>query len=179
MALHQHDPTGLIAFDSKVRSYRPATSRTGALGGILHALDKLEAGSETDLAESFKQIREHCQRRGLVAVISDLYCDPEALMRSVQPLAWKGHDIMIFHVLDRAELSPDWDESVLLEDVESGQQLEVSPDYLRTTYRERIQAHLERVKQVTAGTGADHVLLTTDEPLDKALRRYLMFRKRA
>ncbi len=86
---------------------------------------------------------------------------------------------MIFQVLDRAELSPDWDESVLLEDVESGQQLEVSPDYLRTTYRERIQAHLERVKKVTAGTGADHVLLITDEPLDKALRRYLMFRKRA
>ncbi len=67
---------------------RPS-SRTGSLGGILHALDKLEAGSETDLAESFKQMREHCQRRGLVAVISDLYCDPEALMRAVQPLAWK------------------------------------------------------------------------------------------
>jgi uncharacterized protein (DUF58 family) len=177
MALHQHDPTGLIAFDSKVRSYRPASSRTGSLGSILHALDKLEAGSETDLFESFKGIREHCQRRGLVAVISDLYCDPEALMRSVQPLAWRGNDIMIFHVLDRAELAPDWDESVLLEDVESGQQLEVSPDYLRTTYRDRIQAHLERVKQVVAGTGADHVLLPTDEPLDKALRRYLMFRK--
>ncbi len=71
-----------------------------------------------------------------MAVISDLYCDPEALTRAVQPLAWKGHDIMIFQVLDRAELSPDWDESVLLEDLESGQQLEVSPDYLRTTYRD-------------------------------------------
>jgi uncharacterized protein (DUF58 family) len=179
MALHQHDPTGLIAFDSKVRSYRPASSRTGSLGGILHSLDKLEAGSETDLSESFKQIREHCQRRGLVAVISDLYCDPEALMRAVAPLAWKGHDIMIFQVLDRAELSPDWDESVLLEDVESGKQLEVSPDYLRGTYRERVQDHLERVKKVAAGNGADHVLLVTDEPLDKALRGYLMFRKRS
>jgi uncharacterized protein (DUF58 family) len=177
MALHQHDPTGLIAFDSKIRSYRPASSRTGSLRAILHELDKLQAGSQTDLSESFRQIREHCQRRGLVAVISDLYCDPEALTRAVQPLAWRGHDIMIFQIMDRAELAPDWDESVVLEDVESGQQLEVSPDYLRTTYRDRVQNHLERVKKVAAGSGAHHVLLPTDEPLDNALRRYLMFRK--
>jgi uncharacterized protein (DUF58 family) len=179
MALQQHDPTGLIAFDSKIRSYRPASSRTGSLGAILHSLDSLEAGSQTDLSESLRQLREHCQRRGLVAVISDLYCDPEALMRAVQPLAWRGHDIMIFQIMDRAELEPEWQESVLLEDVESGQQLEVSPDYLRTTYRERVAAHLKRVEQVAAGCGADHALLITDEPLDKALRRYLMFRKRA
>jgi len=179
MALHQHDPTGLIAFDSKIRSYRPASSRTGSLSAILHALDALEAGSQTDLSESFRQMREHCQRRGLVAVISDLYCDPEALTRAVQPLAWRGHDVMIFQVLDRAELAPDWDESVLLEDVESGQQLEVSPDYLRTTYRERVAEHLARMQKVAAGCGAQHALLVTDEPLDKALRRYMLFRQRS
>ena len=115
-----------------------ASSRSGSLTGILHALDALQPGSETDLSESLRQLREHCQRRGLVAVISDLYCDPEALTRAVQPLAWRGHDIMILQVLDRAELEPAWQESVLLEDVESGRELEVSPDYLRTTYRERI-----------------------------------------
>lgn len=178
MTLQQHDPTGLIAFDSKIRSYRPPSSRTGSLLAILHELDKLEAGSQTDLAQSFHQMHEHCQRRGLVAVISDLYCDPEALTRAVQPLAWRGHDIMIFQVLDRSELTPDWDESVLLEDVESGQQLEVSPDYLRTTYRDRFAAHLDRMKSAAARARADHALLVTDEPLDRALRRYLMFRQR-
>lgn len=179
MALQQHDPTGLVAFDSRIRSYRPASSRTGSLSAILHALDGLEAGSATDLTESFRQMREHCQRRGLVAVISDLYCDPEALTRAVQPLAWHGHDIMIFQVLDRAELEPAWDESVLLEDVESGRQLEVSPDYLRGPYRERIAAHLERVRQAAARCRADHAVLVTDEPLDRALRGYLMFRQRS
>src|SRR5688572_9827154 len=170
MAIHQHDPAGLIAFDSKTRSYRPPSSRTGSLTAILHALDKLDAGSETDLAASFRQMHEHMQRRGLVAVISDLYCDPEALTRAVQPFAWGGHDIMIFQILDRTELDPKWEESVLLEDVESGRQIEVSPDYMRTTYRERIGAHLEKMKQVAARSRADHVLLVTDEPLDKALR---------
>lgn len=178
MALQQHDPTGLIAFDSKVRSYRPPSSRTGSLTAILHELDRLEAGSETDLTASFHQMHEHMQRRGLVAVISDLYCDPEALTRAVQPFAWGGHDIMIFQVLDRSELDPKWEESVVLEDVESGRQIEVSPDYMRTTYRERINAHLDKMRQVAARSRADHVLLVTDEPLDNALRRYLMFRQR-
>jgi uncharacterized protein (DUF58 family) len=179
MALQQHDPVGLIAFDAQVRSYRPPSSRTGSLGAILHALDSLTPGSKTDLSESLHQLREHCQRRGLVVVISDLYCEPEALTRAVQPMAYRGHDIMIFQIMDRAELQPHWDESVLLEDVESGQQLEVSPDYLRTTYRERMQNHLEHMQKVAGKLGADHVLLASDEPLDKALRGYLMFRKRA
>ena len=179
MALHQHDPVGLIAFDSKVRSYRPPSSRTGSLGAILHGLDALTPGSKTDLSESLKQLREHCQRRGLVVVISDLYCEPEALTRAVQPLAYRGHDIMIFQIMDRAEMQPHWDESVLLEDVESGQSLEVSPDYLRTTYRDKLNAHLEHMKKVAGKLGADHVLLVSDEALDKALRGYLMFRKRA
>jgi uncharacterized protein (DUF58 family) len=179
MALQQHDPVGLIAFDSKVRSLRPPSSRTGALSTILHALDDLAPGSTTDLSESLRQLREHCQRRGLVAVISDLYCDPEALTRAVAPMAWRGHDILILQVLDRAELEPGWQESVVLQDVESGAQLEVSPEYLRTTYRERVQDHLEKVRRVAAGTGASHALLVTDEPLDKALRRYLQFRQRS
>jgi uncharacterized protein (DUF58 family) len=178
MALQQHDPTGLIAFDSKIRSYRPPSSRTGTLTALLHELDKLEAGSETDLAASFKQMHEHMQRRGMVAVISDLYCDPEALTRAVQPFAWGGHDIMIFQILDRTELDPKWEESVMLEDVESGRQIEVSPDYMRTTYRERINAHLDKMRKVAARSRADHVLLVTDEPLDKALRGYMMFRQR-
>jgi uncharacterized protein (DUF58 family) len=176
MALQQHDPTGLIAFDSKVRSYRPPSSRTGTLPAILHRLDDLEAGSATDLDASFHQLREHCQRRGLVAVISDLYCDPEALTRAVQPLAWGGHDIMIFQILDRSEIAPHWDESILLEDMESGTQIEVSPDYLRGTYRERFQEHLARIKDVAARHRADHIMLATDEPLDRGLREYLTFR---
>ena len=179
MALQQHDPVGLIAFDSKVRSYRPPSSRTGSLGAILHSLDGLTAGSRTDLTESLRQLREHCQRRGLVVVISDLYCEPEAITRAVQPLAWRGHDIMIFQIMDRAELDPSWDESVLFEDVESGQTLEVSPDYLRTTYKERLQAHIEHMNKVAGRLGADHLLLASDEPLDRALRGYFMFRKRA
>ena len=88
---------------------------------MIHTIDAVTAGGGTNLEECFRSFGEHLKRRGLVAVISDLYCDPAAMSKAVQPLAYHGHDIMIFQLLDPRELQPDWRESVLLEDVETQQ----------------------------------------------------------
>jgi uncharacterized protein (DUF58 family) len=178
LATRQHDPVGLIVFDDTVRHYRPPSSRAGSLQGVLHALDTATPGQRTDLEGCFQKFREHMSRRGLVAVISDLYCDPIAMTRAVQPLAYHGHDIVFFQVLDPGELQPQWRDSVLLEDMESGQTMEVSPEYMDGVYRDRLQNHLQGVRNAAASVGAELVLARTDEPLDDALRRYLMFRQR-
>jgi uncharacterized protein (DUF58 family) len=178
LATRQHDPVGLIVFDDRVRLHRPPSGRAGNLQGVLHALDAMKPGNRTDIAGCFQQFREHLRRRGLVAVISDLYCDPVAMTRAVQPLAYRGNDIMFFQILDRQELEPGWRESVVLEDMESGETLEVSPQYLAGKYRERLNAHLEGLRKAAASVGAHQVVIGTDEPLDRALRRYLLFRQR-
>ena len=177
LATRQHDPVGLIVFDEKLRHYRPPTSRAGSLQGLLHVLDEVQAGGRTDLAGCFSSFREHLTRRGLVVVISDLYCDPAAMTRAVQPLGYHGHDIMIVQVLDPRELKPDWSESVVLKDVETDELVNVSPDYLEGRYRERIAAHLEELRTSAASVGAHQTLVTTTDPLDDALRRYLQFRQ--
>jgi uncharacterized protein (DUF58 family) len=178
LATRQHDPVGLIVFDDSIRHYRPPSGRAGSLQGVLHALDAATPGRRTDIAGCFEKFREHATRRGLVAVISDLYCDPIAMSRAVQPLAYTGHDIVFFHVLDPGEMKPEWRDSVLFEDMESGQTMEVSPDYLETGYGKRLDDHLAGVRSAAGSVGADVVLARTDEPLDRALRRYLMFRQR-
>ncbi|HTU60436.1 MAG TPA: hypothetical protein VMF89_18420, partial [Polyangiales bacterium] len=178
LASKQHDPVGLIVFDEAIRHYRPASGRSGSLQGVLHALDTATPGQKTDLEGCFRQFREHLSRRGLVAIISDLYCDPIAMSKAVAPLAYTGHDMVFFHVLDPGELEPKYRDSVVLEDMESGQTMEVSPDYLDGTYRKRMEDHLTGIRRAAAGVGADIVLARTDEPLDNALRRYLMFRER-
>ena len=178
LATRQHDPVGLIVFDDSIRHYRPPSGRAGSLQGVLHALDSAAPGNRTDIACCFEKFREHASRRGLVAVISDLYCDPIAMSRAVQPLAYTGHDIVFFHVLDPGELKPEWRDSVLFEDMESGQTMEVSPDYLEGGYAKKLEDHLAAVRSAAGSVGADVVLARTDEPLDRALRRYLMFRQR-
>jgi uncharacterized protein (DUF58 family) len=176
LAMRQHDPVGLIVFDTEIRHYRPPSSRAGALQGVLHALDTVTAGKRGDLETGFGTFREHLTRRGLVAVISDLYCDPAVMRRAVQPLAYRGHDIMFFQIMDRTELSPNWKEAQLLEDMESGHTMQVSAQSIEQ-YGVRLQAHLAALRQAAAGVGADQVLIATDEPLDRALKQYLLFRQ--
>jgi uncharacterized protein (DUF58 family) len=186
LAMRQHDPAGLIVFDEKVRQYRPPTSRAGGLSGLIHAIDAVQAGGGTNLLDSFRQFREHLTRRGLVVVISDLYCDPAALTRAVQPLAYHGHDIVIFQLFDPQEKEPQrlmntpqgkGRESLLVEDVESLATVQVSAEYLREHYDTRLQAHLAALRSAAVSLGAHHTWLTTDEPLDRALRQYLKFRE--
>jgi uncharacterized protein (DUF58 family) len=177
LAARQHDPVGLIVFDEKVRAYRGATSRQGSLPGMIHAIDAVTPGGATDLAGCFRNLGEHLKRRGLVAVISDLYCDAQAVAKAVQPLAYHGHDLMLFQLLDPRELHPDWRENVVLEDVESGRTLNVSPEYLATEYRRRLDEHIEALRTAAANVGAHQMLIATDEPLDRALRRYLLIRQ--
>jgi uncharacterized protein (DUF58 family) len=178
LATQQHDPVGLLVFDAALRSYRPPSGRAGNLPGLLHVLEDIVPGQPTDLEAALQAMAGHYARRGLVAVISDLYCDPAALTRAVRPLAQHGHDIMVLQLLDRQELSPEWRESVLLEDLESGQVRDVSPDYLTRVYPQRLQAHLQGLREAVAALGAQHALVVTDEPLDTALRRYFLFRQR-
>jgi uncharacterized protein (DUF58 family) len=174
----QHDPVGLIVFDEHLRATRPATSRTGSLQALVHAIDGVAAGGGTDLERSFASAREQLTRRSLVALISDLYCDAATLQRAVQPLIARGHDIVIFHLLDPGEMTPHWDQSVLLEDVESKASANIAPEFLQARYGEKLSAHLSALRSATALMRADYVLLRTDEPLNQALRRYLLFRQR-
>jgi len=104
LAARQHDPVGLIVFDSEIREQRPASARHGQLRALMHALERSEARSGTDFARAFELLRRRARRRGLVAVVSDFYGDPATWLEAVRPFAYRGHDVMLFQVLDPADL---------------------------------------------------------------------------
>ena len=176
LANRQHDAVGCMIFDEEVRDFRPPSSRGGKMQGVLHCLDAASAATGTKFDRPFEKFREQVSRRGLVAVISDFYCDVDSLLAGVRPLAWQGQDVVLFHVLDEQELNPEFHNNVLLEDVETGAAVEVAPQFMRETYPRRMQAHIESMEKAAAGIGADHVLVNTSDALDKALRNYLLFR---
>jgi uncharacterized protein (DUF58 family) len=178
LATRQHDAVGLIIFDEDVVDHRQPSSRPGHLQGVLHAIDRALPGTGTDLTRPIERFREFEKGRGLVAVISDFYCEPEALLKGVRPLAYQGQDVVLFQLLDPQELKPEFRESALLEDMESGDTIEVSPSFMRARYREKIDAHISDLKHEATGAGADHVLVDVTHPLDEALRSYLLFRHR-
>ena len=100
------------------------------------------------------------------------------MIDGVRPLAFKGQDIILFQLLDPSELDPGFKESVLMEDIETGETIEVSRKFINKRYPKKIQEHIQSINEAANGIGADHVLLKTNDPLDQALRNYLMFRQR-
>lgn len=178
MSTRQHDAVGLIVFDEQVRDYRHPSVRPGHLLSVLHTIDRAEASTGTNMELPFDHFRQYVSKRGLVAVISDFYYDPEAVVRGVRPLAFQGNDIMFFQTLDPAEIEPDIREATVLEDMETGDLLEVSSDFARRQYPERFRAHRESLRGAVQGVGGDYVLLDTSKPLDLALQEYLTFRQR-
>lgn len=178
LAARQHDATGVLVFSDDIRDFRPPSSRSGNVQGVLHAIDRARPDRGTDFAIPLHRFHQTVRRRGLVAVISDFYCDTSGLLAEIEPLAFQGHDVILFQVLDRQELAPEFSGHALLEDLETAATIEVSPRYLSEDYPQRIGQHIEGLAQAAARIGADHVLLTTDERLDRPLREYFLFRQR-
>ncbi len=177
LAGHQRDAAGLIVFDDEVRDVVAASSRQGQLSRLLHALERAEPGARTDFAKPFLHFLDHMRKRGMVAVVSDFYETPETVVQTMAPIRFRGSELILFHVLDPQEISPGFRQPVLLVDLETRDSLEVSPEYARTDYRARIDAHIEALRTTAKRAGMDYCLLDTSRPLDEALREYLTVRQ--
>jgi len=178
MANLQRDAAGLIIFDEDVKNYVAPSTRQGQLFRLLHAIERAEVGTHTDFAKPFIHFQNFLHRRGLVVVMSDFYADPEVIIRTVEPLRFKGNEVILFHMLDPQEIKPKFREPVLLYDLEdTTNSLEVSPEYAKREYREKIDSHIEALRSKARGAGMDYFLMDTGRPLDEGLREYLQVRK--
>jgi uncharacterized protein (DUF58 family) len=178
MANQQRDAAGLIIFDEDVMNYVAPSTRQGQLFRLLHAIEHAQVGTRTDYIKPFVHFQNYLHRRGIAVVISDFYEDPELIVRTIEPLRYKGNEVILFHVLDPQELKPKFREPVLLVDMEdAAHSLEVSPEYAKHEYREKIDAHIESLSSKARGAGLDYFLMDTGRPLDEGLREYLSVRR--
>ncbi|HUK37100.1 MAG TPA: DUF58 domain-containing protein [Vicinamibacterales bacterium] len=178
-AIHnQRDAAGLIVFDDEVRNYVRPSTRQGQLARLLGGLEQAEPRARTDFTKPMIHFQEFLKRRGLVVIISDFYESPERIVRTIEPLRFHGNEVVLFHVLDPHELAPTFRDAAVLVDLETNQQMEVTPDYAKREYREKMNAHLAELRTRSRGAGLDYFLLSTDRPLDEALGEYLMIRHR-
>ena len=173
----QRDASGIVVFDDDIRNYVPPSSRQGQFARMLHAIDKAQPGTRTNFAAPFFHCQQFLHRRGIIIVLSDFYEEPERVIKIVEPLRYRGSEMILFHVLDPQEMQPSLNEPVLLVDMETRDSLEVSPEYARTEYRAKIDNHVRGLRETAQRAGIDYFLIDTSRPLDDALREYLLIRK--
>jgi len=177
LANQQRDAAGLLVFDDEVRNYLAPSTRHGQLSRLLHAIEGARLGTRTDFQKPFLHCQQFLPRRGMVVVVSDFYEDPDRVIRTVEPLRFRGNELILFHVLDPQEIAPGFRQPMLLVDMETRDTLEVSPEYARAEYRQKIDSHIEALRNKARSAGMDYCLLETNRPLDEALREYFAARQ--
>ena len=178
LAIHeQRDAAGLITFDDEIRNYIRPSTRQGQLHRLLAGLEQAEARARTDFAKPMRYFQEFLKRRGIVLIVSDFWESPESIVRTIEPLRFYGHEVVLFHVLDPEDVRPQMSGPTIVVDLETKDELEVTPDYGKKEYREKVEAHLADLRDRTQSAGLGYYLLMTDRPLDAALREYLTLRE--
>lgn len=174
----QRDAVGLVAFDQQIVDRLPASTRPGHLKSVLLALSRLQAGTRSDVSKPMHQLAEALARRSMSVVISDLLDDPAEVTGGLKHLRFRGTDVIVFHILDRAELTFPFEHPARFKDVETGTELLAAPLAVRKEYLRRLEELLGTYERELRGAGIDYVRLDTSTPLDRALLAYLSTRAR-
>ncbi len=173
---HQGDATGLLTFDESIREYLPARHRPGHLRHLMLALEKPSSGASTDLVAPLRRVAELVRKRGLVVLISDLLAPPETLEAPLALLTAARHEVVVFQVLDPAELDFNFSTAARFQDLETGRDLFLEPTLAKKDYQRQLAEHLTAVRAICQRLGIAHVQISTAQPLEMALFDFLKVR---
>ena len=174
LSTKQRDRGGIVTFDDDIVERVPPSAKHFDV--TLHTLDKIEAGRPGALGPPLYKATEFFKRRSILVVISDFYEEPEKIFDAVKPLRFAGNDVIMFHLLDPAEVDFPYDDSTSFQDLETGRKIPVVPDKLRDQYRELVREHIQAITQLASQNRIDYAFMNTKMPLDHALLKYLMMR---
>jgi uncharacterized protein (DUF58 family) len=174
----QRDAVGLMTFDERMIEYLPARFRPGHLHRLMMALERPEGGRGTNLREPLEQVAKVVRKRGLIVLISDLLAPLESVEECLGYLCTRGHDVVLFRVLDPGEVEFPFEEATLFLDLEDQRQLYVDPGAVRGEYLEKFRRHSARIQEICGNLGIELFEVTIDRPLDLALHELLQARQR-
>lgn len=177
LMVHQQDPVGLVTFDQQLRDVIAPKSKRTQLGTILAHLANLKPTGPTDIAKSITQLASLLRHKSLVMLFSDLLVEPGPVFQALRRLRHRGHDVILFHILDEAEVSFPYEGMIEFEDPETHERVVVDATSYRQDYKSEIEAFRALYKKECFQTGVDYVPLDTSMQFDKALLEYLMNRR--
>lgn len=180
LMIHQQDPVGLVTFDTAIRASLPPRSKRTQLGSMLAVLANLKPAGLTDVTGSLQQLAALIKNKSLIMLFTDLLNDePEKLLNSLYRLRHGGHEIILFHILDEAEVHFPFDGVTVFEDPETKEE---SPALdargMREDYTRAVGDFREHYKTECAKANIDYVPMDTSVSFDKALLEYLLQRQR-
>lgn len=174
----QRDAVGLGVLTDRLEQMLPARTKTAHLVQLLGVLSAITPRGTTGVARAVGQALAGIPHRGLVVLLSDLLTDTAEVLEALHHVRFRGHDLIVFHILDATEAQFPLTGVVRLEDPETQEQLVVDAAALRTRYLEAVAAWRQELHDKILALQADYVPLDTSVPFDKALTEFLVQRAR-
>jgi uncharacterized protein (DUF58 family) len=178
LMIYQQDPVGLVTFDNKIQTILPPKSKRTQLGTMLSVLANLQPSGETNIPESLNQLAGIIKTKSLVMIFSDLLTDQNEVMKSLYRFRHAGHEVILFHILDEAEVHFPFEGLTEFEDVESSEKLTIDARGMKADYLTAIQDFQSTYKAACSKARIDYVAIDTSVNFDKALTEYLLQRTR-
>ncbi|HWP22787.1 MAG TPA: DUF58 domain-containing protein [Candidatus Binatia bacterium] len=177
LILKQQDAAGVVTFSNRIENFVPPRAKRDYLIQILHALENRGPAGETNVGKILDDIAGQIKRRGLVVLVSDLLDEPGAILKGLKQFRFKGNDVIVFHLLDPAELDLPFEGNILFEDLEAADlRVIADPRAIRSTYRQVVQEFITAMRKECHDNSIDYQLISTATPLDRALASYLSWR---
>lgn len=176
LVLHQSDAVGLSTFDSQVGRVLKPSGQASQLNEIINLMDQSPGREKTNLTTVFHDLAERAKRRGLIVVLSDLFDDPDRVIAGLKHFRHRRHDVVIFHILDPAELTFPFRQTTEFIGLEELGNVMVDPLTIRQAYQQEINGFIEAIKRGCRVADIDYVPLLTDQNLSVPLSAYLQAR---
>lgn len=178
LSMRQKDAAGMISFNVDMVSHIPPHTQRGHFFTLLKHLEQLQTAGATDISRSIEKISHLVRRRALVVLISDFYQDIDKISKVLRFFHFRGNDVILFHLLDPAELEMPFTDISSLEDMETQEHLSYTPEQSRTEYLKLLEEHIVALRKECHRIHIDYEILNTEKPLDQALHKYLWAREK-
>jgi uncharacterized protein (DUF58 family) len=178
LMIHQQDPVGLVTFDTRIQASLPPRSKRTQLGTILSVLANLKPTGKTDVAGCLHQLAAMIRSKGLVMLFSDLLTAPAPVLESLHHLRHRGNEVILFHILDEAEVGFPFEGVIEFEDMEEHDKLTIDARGMRRDYVQAVGEFQAFYREECAKANIDYVPMDTSVSFDRALMEYLLQRQR-
>lgn len=173
LILQQQDSVGLVTFDSRINTLLRAQTNPSHLKPILQLLEGAVADKKTSTGPIFHDLAERFKKRGVVAIFSDMFDDLGSMLAGLKHLRHRRHEVILFHVLDPAELDFPFHKITLFRGLEGLPDVLTEPQALRNAYLEQLHGYLKDLKKGCRAQRVDYVPVRTDQPVDVVLSTFL------
>ncbi len=178
LMLAQQDAVGLSIFSDSLREHFNPSARMSALQRMFDSLEQIRCYGTTAMVDVLNELASRLRQRGLIIIISDMMDDPQQLMRAMRHFIFKKHQLIVFHLIDPAELEFPFENIARFVDSETQEQIVTDPRQIRTEYLSVLNEFLSFYRKQCADAGIEYLLVNTAQRYDRMLVKYLTMRRK-